>query len=696
MTSTSVSAVVPGVSQGANVNFYDYINIAEKYRDNFLYIPFRVEKSSNIFVSLNGLSVDLDLYLGTIDPVTGFPVAWGNGDPIIYNSSTNIGTEPENVFARLVPGEYWFSIVNNSLPLTEEQLQNRFNWKIDAKTFDKSTTLSNDPLLFDQWHLFNTGISGGRSLTANTQWIAAPNVDIKAPEAWTLANDASKVKLAIIDEGIDISHPDLKDNIWTNPGEIPGNGIDDDNNGYTDDVHGWNFFSNTPSVVANADYSHGTHVAGIAGAQGNNGIGVSGVAWDTHLITLDVFGGGTRSATEARQIEAIKYAVKNGAKVINMSIGGARKISPGQAMETISQDYKDALQYAYDNDVFISLAAGNRGAEFHNRSQWNNIGNLDIFVELPATYSRLFGNIANVGSSNAQNLRSSFSNYGRSITISAPGGDGSSIVVGFVDGQPIYATTEQTQILSTMPVGTGMVEQNYGYMNGTSMAAPVIAGMAALIRAQNSLISAPETLAILRAGADKNQRLEPYVDQGYQANLHGSLQIAQQWQGPGSLTQIGQDQAPVLNLSYLTPAQKLTGTVAVSRDADHDSIIGFYLVQDTKGTVFDPLGNPLKPGDIDYVYYALSPRNIVDEISDISVANGSFRKIGYRLTDAAYLAPYAIVNGNTWFAWKEANADGIEHFKMLGPNIIGLEDVFGGGDLDYNDVILNFASQQIL
>jgi hypothetical protein len=86
----------------------------------------------------------------------------------------------------------------------------------------------------------------------------------------------------------------------------------------------------------------------------------------------------------------------------------------------------------------------------------------------------------------------------------------------------------------------------------------------------------------------------------------------------------------------------------------------------------------------------------VDEISDISVANGSFRKIGYRLTDAAYLAPYAIVNGNTWFAWKEANADGIEHFKMLGPNIIGLEDVFGGGDLDYNDVILNFASQQIL
>ena len=697
MAFTPRFAITPGVIQGGDINIYDYYQNAERYSESFYYLPFTVNTTSNVSASLSGLPADFDLYFGTIDPSTGLPTIWSDGAPITYTSSTNPGTLDENIFARLGPGDYWFRIAKN-IPeaLTDQQLQQVFNWKIDAKTFDASTTLSNDPGLLDQWHLFNTGILGGTQFNKDNQWIAAPNVDIRAPEAWKLANDASKIIVAIIDDGIDIGHPDLKDNIWTNPGEIAGNGIDDDNNGYTDDIHGWNFFSNTPNVVANADHSHGTHVAGIAGARGNNGIGVSGVAWNTQLMTLDVFGGGTNDATQERQIQAIRYAVKNGAKVINMSIGGARKTSPDQAIATISEAYKEALQYAYDNDVFISFAAGNDGTEFNNRSQWNNVGNLDIFAQAPSTYSRLFGNIASVASSNAQNLRSSFSNYGRSITISAPGGDGSSVAIGYQDGQPIFTTTNSTQILSTMPVGTGTVGQNYGYMNGTSMAAPVIAGMAALIRAQNSAITAPETLAILRAGADKNQRLEPYVDQGYQANLYGSLQIAQQWQGPDTLTQIGQNEAPILNLSYLTSAQKLTGTATVNRDAGYDSITGFYMVQDTQGTVFDALGNALKPGDADYAFYALSPRNIVDELSNINVANGSSREIGYQLTDAVYLAPYAITNGNTWFAWKEANADRMEHFKILGPNRIGLEDLFGGGDQDYDDVILSFASQQIL
>lgn len=694
MTSPLFS-VSPGFVEEGKLNYEQYLGLAKRLGDNFVYIPFRLDVASNIFLSLEGLSADFDLYLGTSDSATGIPNTWSKDNPIIFNSSTNPGTQDELLFAHLQPGEYWLEVKSN----ISFSYDDTFTWKLDAKSFDENTTLGNDPYLKNQWHLFNTGISGeldAVSINRDTQWIAAPNVDIAAPEAWKLSTDASSIIIAIIDQGIDVQHPDLVENLWTNPREIPGNGIDDDGNDLVDDIHGWNFVANSPNVVANAKFQHGTHVAGIAGAKGNNGIGVSGVAWDTQLMTLDVFGGG-KTATSANQASAIKYAVEKGAKVINMSLGGNTKVSPEQSIREMDSEIREAFEFAYDNDVFISIAAGNEGAQYNNRNSWSEIGNFDVYSSTPAVYSNEFGNVASVASTNAQDLRSSFSNFGRSITISAPGGDGSNVIIGANDfDQPIFQAIPNTKILSTMPVGTGQGGGNYGFMNGTSQAAPVIAGMAALIRAQNSSITATETLAILRAGAVKNQRLEPYVDQGYQANLYNSLQIAQQWQGPSSLTRIGQDKAPILNLSYLTPAQRLIGEVTVTRNASIDSIIGFYLVQDTDGSVFDSLGNSIKPGDADYSYYALSPLNIVDEITNVKVANGQAQKIGYSLTDSSYLAPYVISGDHTWFAWSEANADGVEHFKMLGPNEIGLEDLRGGGDQDYNDIVLEFVAQQIL
>ncbi|QNI85524.1 hemolysin-type calcium-binding repeat family protein [Synechococcus sp. PROS-7-1] len=689
--------VSPGFVEEEKINLYEYYNTAQKLGDGFHYIPFQVDATSNIFATLEGLPADFDLYLGAINPSNDVPDFWRNGTPVVYNSSTNPGRESETIFAQLQPGKYWLQIKFNTPPSNYDLLQQPFTWKIDASTFDETRTLSNDPYLKNQWHLFNTGISGNfAGQTRATQWIASPNADIRAPEAWTLSHDASDIIIAIIDEGFDTQHPDLIDNLWTNPREIPGNDNDDDDNGFKDDVHGWNFVDNSPNVVANDNNQHGTNVAGIAGAKGNNGIGVSGVAWDTQLMTLDVFGGG-KGADDKNIANAIVYAVKNGAKVINMSLGGNQKLSPEQSIDEIDQELEKAFEFAYANDVFISIAAGNEGAQYENRNKWNDIGNLDVYSTTPAVSANKFGNIAQVASTNAQDLRSSFSNYGRSITISAPGGDGSSVIVDKdQNGQSIYQELPDTEILSTMPVGTGINGSDYGFMAGTSQAAPVIAGMAALIRAQSDSITAPETLAILRAGAVKNQRLEPYVDQGYQANLYESLEIAQQWQGPSSLTQIGQDQAPVFNLSYLTAAQRLIGEASVTRDAENDVIIGFYQVQDTDGTVFDALGNPVQPGDADYAYYALSPLNIVDEITNVNVANGQTQKLGYELTDASYLAPYAISDGNTWFAWSEANADGMEHFKMLGANKIGLEDLFGGGDQDFNDMVFDFVAQQIL
>lgn len=675
-------SISPGlIQEGTSPGFFELYS----ENPNVFYTPFTVTQTSNIFATLSDLPGDIDLYLGRIDSKTGLPETRR-----VLNSSTNLGQEPESLFLQLKPGEYWFGIIaNRGINLTSDQLSQEFKWSLDAKTFEETTNLSNDPLLSSQWHLYNTGIIGDY----DSSWSAAPNADIRAPEAWKLARDASSIIVAIIDEGVDTSHPDLRPNLWINLGEIPGNGVDDDNNGYPDDIHGWNFPGETSNVQLGI--GHGTHVAGIVGAKGNNSLGVSGVAWDAQLMTLDVFNGKNGAV---RVEEAIKYAVKNGAKVINMSIGASYKMIPKDFIDSIKESAKEAFQYAYDNDVFIAISAGNDATQWHDRNNWRNIGNKDIYAASDASIAAAFGNIASVGASNAQDLRSDFSSYGRSVTIMAPGGDGSNIIVDVTErGQPIYLGIDETQILSTMPVGMGGINGDYGYMAGTSMAAPVIAGMAALIRAQDVSITAPETLAILRAGAKQNPRLEPYVDRGYQADLYGSLLLAQKWEGPNTLTQIDQDIAPIFNVSYLTSAQKLKGELTISRDdRRRDIITGFYRVLDADGTVLDTTGNQLRPGDEDYAFYALSPRNIVDSISGLRVKKGVSTQIEYELTGSSYFAPYAKTKKDTWFAWSDANADNQEHFKILGANSFGLERTFGGGDKDFTDIVMSFNSYQIL
>jgi len=153
---------------------------------------------------------------------------------------------------------------------------------------------------------------------------------ISAPKAWDYHTGSKSVVIGIIDTGIDYNHNDLKNNIWTNPGEIPNNGIDDDKNGYIDDIHGWNFYANTNNPMD--DNSHGTHVAGIAGAVGNNGIGVTGVAWKVQLVALKFLGpNGFGSTSDA--ILAINYASRMGFDIINNSWGG----------EGYSQSLRDAI-----------------------------------------------------------------------------------------------------------------------------------------------------------------------------------------------------------------------------------------------------------------------------------------------------------------------------------------------------------------
>ncbi|MCO6432182.1 MAG: S8 family serine peptidase [Deltaproteobacteria bacterium] len=301
---------------------------------------------------------------------------------------------------------------------------------------------SNDPEAALQWALNNDG----------TSLLSAADVDINAEEAWQIRTSSDEVAIAILDTGFDPLHPDLRQNAWVNKEEVPANGVDDDNNGFIDDVHGCNFVVFSPASGSHCGaqpYSnnyHGTHVAGVAGARGNNGVGVSGVAWQTKLVSiafLDEKGSGTLSD----MIEGMQYAItlkqsytasagRRGAniKVINASFGHGGGFSQAEF---------DAIKAAAAEDIFVVAAAGNGG--------FDGLGdNNDLTPVYPAGYD--LPNVISVASIGAGGKLSPFSNFGaNSVHIAAPG----------------------ERIVSTVFGG-------YSSLSGTSMAAPHVSGAAAL------------------------------------------------------------------------------------------------------------------------------------------------------------------------------------------------------------------------
>ena len=164
-----------------------------------------------------------------------------------------------------------------------------------------------DSKFSEQWGLNNTGQTGG-----------SKDADIDAPEAWKIQKGNSNVIVAIVDTGIDFNHPDLKKNIWTNNGEIANNGIDDDGNGYIDDINGWDFVNDDNDPFD--DHGHGTHVAGIVGAVGDNNIGIAGISWYGRLMALKSIGESGHGDVKA--VEAIYYGTNNGVRILNNSWGG--------------------------------------------------------------------------------------------------------------------------------------------------------------------------------------------------------------------------------------------------------------------------------------------------------------------------------------------------------------------------------------
>lgn len=345
------------------------------------------------------------------------------------------------------------------------------------------TATPNDPLFEHLWGLRNTGQSGGTA-----------GMDIKAEPAWNITTGSRNVVVAVIDEGIDPTHQDLQSNMWINPGETPGNGLDDDANGFVDDVNGYDFVNNNGGVYdgpgTNPDGSeidaHGTHVGGIIGAVGNNAIGVTGVNWQVSLMSLKFLG--PNGGTSADAIRAYGYA-KAMRDRWNSSAGtaGANVAATNNSYGGggFSQAERDAIQAMGDSGILFVAAAGNDGQD-------NN--KLPFY---PATYDS--PSIISVCAVDRTGALWSGSNRGtRTVHLGAPG----------------------VSILSTRPAN------DYVARSGTSLAAPYVAGAAALVRSAHPNLSVQRLRAALLFGSVSTSQLQQRTVTGRLLSALGALQNA--------------------------------------------------------------------------------------------------------------------------------------------------------------------------
>lgn len=330
-------------------------------------------------------------------------------------------------------------------------------------------TLPNDPRFSELWGLHNTGQQGG--LIEN---------DIGMDEIWDQFTDSSSVIVGVVDSGIDDNHPDLADNVWVNPGEIPGNDLDDDNNGYVDDVHGYDFENNDGDPFD--DDGHGTHVSGTIGAVGNNGIGVSGINWKIQIMALK-FLDETGTGLISNGIEAIEYGIDNGAFILNNSWGS---LFPGSGLE-------DAVEATDAAGLVFVASAGNETDNTDTGFRSN----------YPSAYST--PNILSVAAITRDDALADFSNFGEvSVDLGAPG----------------------EEILSTVPTWWFPGSNDYYFLDGTSMAAPHVTGAAALLWAAFPGLSHREVIDLILLGTTPKPYLDGVVATGGTLNLANSYDIA--------------------------------------------------------------------------------------------------------------------------------------------------------------------------
>ena len=413
---------------------------------------FEIDTKSNFSLRLDGLTRDADVKLiqdRNSNGVVNFVE--------VISSSLKEGTTPEVIdVSKLAPGTYYVqvsSFLGNST---------NYNLTLSATPVPVLPDVATPNGAFNDnygYGLVNANAAVSRTLNRSTLFPDVPNLSennwgvdaINAPEVWAQNITGNGIVVAVVDTGVDYYHPDLDSNIWQNPGEIAENGIDDDRNGFIDDIRGWDFLYNDNYPMDLDIYGHGTHIAGSIAAERND-FGITGVAYNAKIMpvrVLDTLGEGELNNVAA----GIRYAADNGANVINLSIGN--EFYPSNLVNA-------AIEYANNKGSVVVIAAGNSGFSqpdypARNADRWGiAVGSIDINGRMADTSNR-------AGSTPLDYLV-------------APGVD-------------IYSTTPYN---------------NYESETGTSMAAPHVAGVAALVLSTNPNLTPAQVEYILTTTANRN------------------------------------------------------------------------------------------------------------------------------------------------------------------------------------------------
>jgi len=380
------------------------------------YYRFDLSQTSNFNLSLTGLSADADVQLL-------------NSSGGLVQRSDSSGTSNESISRSLNGGTYYVRVY---------QYSGNTNYNLSLSAASTPTSGFNSTYGYG---MINAATSVARALGQSSPFPDVTNLGgnnwgndlVAAPEAWSRGYTGQGVVVAVVDSGVDYTHSDLDANMWVNTREVVGNGIDDDGNGYIDDIRGWDFISNDNDPMDGN--SHGTHVAGTIAAE-NNGTGVTGVAYNARIMAIRVLDN-NGSGSSLGVANGIRYAADNGARVINLSLGGS-----------YSTNIYSAIQYATDRGAIVVMAAGNSGA-----SQ----------PDYPAFHATEYG--LAIGAVDSNSNIANFSN--RAGTNSAMR----------------YVVAPGVSIYSTVP------NNGYATYNGTSMAAPHAAGVVALMLSANSSLT---------------------------------------------------------------------------------------------------------------------------------------------------------------------------------------------------------------
>ncbi len=401
---------------------------------------------------------------------------------------------------------------------------------------------------------------------------------IHAPEAWAVTTGSnSGPVIAVLDTGVDVTHPDLMSNLWTNTGEIPGNGIDDDGNGVVDDIHGYNPNDNSGNVQDG--HRHGTHTAGTIGAVGNNGQGVVGVNWQARIMAIKIFDDNGRTSA-ASIIKGLEYANKMGARITSNSWGGTQ--------------YNEAIKDAFAGSTALHIAAAG-----------NSRTNTDLKGHYPSTYD--LPNMVSVAATTRNDSRASFSNYGAvTVDLAAPGQD----------------------IVSTVPGG------GTESLNGTSMACPHVSGVAGLIATLYPQASNEEIKKRLLSGVDQVESLQGVVATGGRLNAARSLEDDKTPPGTPGQFQVQSSDSRSLTLTWIAPGDDQSQGTASRYDlrvsdrpmTDEESFQKARAVPVSgprSGGSRENLVLPVRPSELaQEVYVALKASDNVGNISPMVSARG--------------------------------------------------------------------------